>query len=63
MALKGGGPVVISSSRLLRAFHLAGLPSNRFGYGGADCGKRFLLDGDELSEWHGPDEGQEVIAE
>jgi hypothetical protein len=62
-ALKGGGPVVISANRLLKAFTLAGLPTNRFGFGGVDCEKWFLLEGDELSEWDGPDDGQVVIDE
>ena len=64
-ALKGGQPVVISSARLLKALMLAGLPAaaKRFGFGGVDAGKWFLLDGDALSEWHGPEEGQVVIEE
>ena len=61
--LKGGGPVMVSSARLLKALMLAGLPANRFGFGGVDCEKWFLLEGDELSEWHGPEDGQDVIAE
>lgn len=59
--LRRGHPVVISANRLLRAFTLAGLPANRFGFGGVDCEKWFLLEGDELSEWDGPDDGQVVI--
>jgi len=31
--------------------------------GGVDCEKWFLLEGDELSEWVGPDDGQVVIGE
>jgi hypothetical protein len=62
-ALKNGGSVVISSARLLRALMLAGLPANRFGYRGADADKQFLLDGDELGEWYGPEDCQENIAE
>jgi hypothetical protein len=62
-ALKNGGPVVISSARLLRALTLAGLPAKRFGFGGPDADKRLLLEGDELSEWRGPEDGQVVIDE
>lgn len=61
--MKSGGPVVISANRLLKAFTLAGLPANRFGFGGVDCEKRVLLEGDELSEWHRPEDGQVVIDE
>jgi hypothetical protein len=51
-ALKGGGPVVISANRLLQAFTLAGLPANRFGFGGQDYDKQFVLDAnDRLSEY------------
>ena len=62
-ALKAGRPVVVTSTRLLSAFMFAGLPANRFGFGGVDYEKQFLLDGDELSEWHGPADGQVPIDE
>ncbi|WP_155946648.1 hypothetical protein [Mycobacterium sp. URHD0025] len=62
-ALKGGRPVVISTDRLLSAFTLAGLPANRFGFGGVDHGKWFRLNGDELCEWHGPADEEAVIDE
>jgi hypothetical protein len=62
-ALKAGRPVVVTSTRLLSAFMIAGLPANRFGFGGVDYEKQFLLDGDGLSEWHGPEDGQVLIDE
>ena len=51
-ALKAGKPVVVSSSSMLRAFMAAGLPTDRFAYGGPDWGKSFLLDErDQISEY------------
>jgi hypothetical protein len=50
-ALKSGKLVVVSSSSMLRAFMAAGLPTDRFAYGGSDWGKSFVLDErDQLSE-------------
>jgi hypothetical protein len=62
-ALKSGGPVVVSSARLLKALMLAGLPANQFGYRGPNANKWFRLDGDQLSEWHEPADGEVVIDE
>ena len=57
-ALKSGKPVVVSSSSMLRALMAAGLPTDRFAYGGADWGKTFLLDEhDRLTEYR-PDVGK-----
>jgi hypothetical protein len=58
-ALTSGQPVVVSSSSMLRAFMAAGLPTDRFAYGGRDWGKSFLLDErDQLTEY--ADEGRGV---
>jgi len=38
---------------MLRAFMAAGLPTDRFAYGGPDWGKSFLLDErDQISEYN-----------
>ena len=55
--------VAFVTNQELSAFSLADLPSDRFGYGGQDFNTWFLLDGDTLTPWDGPEEGQEVIAE
>jgi hypothetical protein len=52
VALRENAPVVISASRLLKAFLHAGLPADRFGFGGVDYGKEFRLDADELSPYY-----------
>jgi hypothetical protein len=51
--LRAGRPVVVGSATLLCAMMAAELPEatyRRFCYG-ADYEKRFLLDGDQLTEW------------
>ncbi len=55
-ALKSGRPVVVSAARVMKAFMHADMPGDRWGWGGVDYGKIFLLDGDELSEWHDPED-------
>ena len=48
--LRAGAAVVVSSAQLLRALMRAGLPHDRFAYGGADWRKEFVLDEfDQLS--------------
>jgi hypothetical protein len=49
--LRAHVPVVVSSAQLLHALSRAGLPCDRFAYGGADWRKTFVLDAhDELRE-------------
>ena len=55
-ALKSGKPVVVSSSSMLRAFMAAGLPTDRFAYGGPDRGKTFMLDENDRVTEHVPED-------
>jgi hypothetical protein len=50
--LKSGNAVAVSSSTLLSAFIAAGLPHSRFGFGGADWHRNYILDeNDRLTEY------------
>ena len=52
--LRAGRAVVVSSTQLMCALGRAGLPYDRFGYGGADWRKVFVLDEfGGLTEWTG----------
>lgn len=54
--LKAGAAVVVGSPTLLSAFLAAGLPAERFCYGGADFQNLFVLDErDQLRECDEPD--------
>ena len=46
-ALKAGADLVVTSGRLARALTHAGLPADRFGDGGTDAGKPWLLGADD----------------
>jgi hypothetical protein len=48
-ALEAGDDVLVESSDLLQVFTFEGLPADRYGYGGPDHGKTFLLSGDSLT--------------
>ena len=51
-AMRAGNAIVVGSTALLSACIAAGLPCDRFGFGGADYKKSFLLDEhDQLSEY------------